>query len=88
MKTATILTGILLLCFCGGLLISATAPQQANAGPDPCTACEIVVCAGPGTCPPGYVPYNQIYGYALSVWPCEFPYHVCRYVQVGCGFPC
>ncbi|MCB2230618.1 hypothetical protein KQH82_07875 [bacterium] len=92
MKTATLLAGILLFCFCGGLLIGAAAPQQAVAidNPNPCTNCNVIVCWGPGTCPPGsgLVPYNRLYGYALLAEPCEWPIAVCSYVQTGCGFPC
>ncbi|MCB2230617.1 hypothetical protein KQH82_07870 [bacterium] len=88
MKTVALFAGVLLLCFFGGMLVSATAPQQATAEFDPCVECYMIACFGPGVCPPKFVPYNKVYGYITEPDPCTWPFPVCRWEFIGCGYPC
>jgi hypothetical protein len=89
MKTWKVYLAIVALSFVAGLGLVATYAPAASAGEAPAEptcdhSCMGTYCAGPGTCPPGYVAYNRC-GMSPTCW--EFG-TLCDCTFVGCGFPC
>ena len=90
MKTWKVYLTLVALSFVIGLGLVAAYPAAVTAGDAPpqpiCDhSCDTVICGGPGSCPYGYVPYNEC-GRSRFCGDPDFVWCECTFV--GCGFPC